>query len=195
MVGSKFRLVKESRMTRHLDKAPREQLKAYALDQKLAVICSFVATLVVTKTRKAVEAKFFVVEGSRIPLISYQTASKLNLVKVGIDKEDLISHDCFSIFRTTLPPQTEEGEYEDEVEFPKIPDFHATFRVLAEERMPSKQVIRYRIPKALEKSENERITKMLQRRCSRATSFHGYLRWWQFLKGNEIIVWWSTSGL
>lgn len=84
------------------------------------------------------------VHGTDSPLISYQTAREFNLVRIGLlEVEQLCNIECTAA---------------DIKEFPKIPMEALKFRV--NQSIPTKQIIRYNIPKAFEEATNMRLRKM-----------------------------------
>lgn len=126
--------------------SPEETLKGYANDKPLSVECSFSAYIGVKGSGQPMQlAKFFVVHGTDLPLLSYQTARKLNLVKIGFIKE-ITEH--LNMVKPNEAPQ----------EFPKIPIEGVKFRV--NESVTPKQIIRYNIPKAFEAATIKRLQEM-----------------------------------
>lgn len=63
---------------------PEEVLKSYANSRPLEVECSFRAFIGVTNGgQPALLAKFFVVRGTQLSLLGYETAYQLNLIRIG----------------------------------------------------------------------------------------------------------------
>lgn len=63
---------------------PEEVLKGYANSRSLDVDCSFSAFVRVTNGgQPAMLAKFFVVRGTKLSLLGYETAYNLNLIRIG----------------------------------------------------------------------------------------------------------------
>lgn len=130
-----------------LELQPKESLKAFASNNDLKVICSFSCFIGIRKSKQAPKlAKFFVVSGSKVSLLSYQTAIELNLIRIGIQAMD--ESQVFNVNK-------EETKL---AKFPKIPIEGVKFRV--NKQIVPKQIIRYNIPKAFEQSVNERLNKM-----------------------------------
>ncbi|XP_058827794.1 uncharacterized protein LOC131687716 [Topomyia yanbarensis] len=136
-----------------------EILLSYANQQPLEVECSFKAFIGVN-SRPLHLAKFFVVKGARLSLLSYDTAFKMNLIRIGgqdatpeyrrrTDANEII---C-SISDTRLEPKMLDIEVTEPLEFPKMPIAPLKFKV--DDSVSAKQIIRYNIPKAFESAINE----------------------------------------
>lgn len=121
---------------------PEETLKAYASNVPLQVLCSFDAF--VETIQNSIFSKFFVVNGSTISLMGYQTSVQLGLLKIGIEASSLNITD-YSLNNIVS-------------EFPKIPLEPMKFRV--KENIVTKQIIRFNISIAFENETNERLGKM-----------------------------------
>lgn len=68
---------------------PEEVLSGYANPNSLDVVCSFRAYIGVKNSDQPLElAKFFVVNGTSLSLLGYETSSKLNLIRIGIQTRD-----------------------------------------------------------------------------------------------------------
>lgn len=132
---------------------PKETLKGYANEVPLNVNCSFTARVELCGNRQRSQiAKFFVVEGTELPLLSYETASSLSIIKIGLlDAQPLE----YSLCSLELEGETQEQE------FPKIPMEGARIRV--KEEVAPRQIIRYNMPKAFEKAALERLEQMERR--------------------------------
>lgn len=131
----------------NLELQPKERLKGFASRSSLEVICSFSCYVGIIKSRRTPKfAKFFVVHGSTICLMSYETAKELKLINIGISSEDAKNIQVLTVSEKV------------QKEFPRIPIEGVRFRV-NKDAVP-KQIIRYNIPKAFETSVNERLKSM-----------------------------------
>lgn len=129
---------------------PEEVLKSYANLSPLEVECSFKAFIGVTHSvQSELLAKFFVVKGTQLSLLGYETAYELSLIRIGRDlgRESFIN----SISLDKIVARVD-------VEFPKIPNAGVRFRI--DESIIPKQIIRYSIPKAFQTAANERLRSM-----------------------------------
>ncbi|XP_055639739.1 uncharacterized protein LOC129777483 isoform X1 [Toxorhynchites rutilus septentrionalis] len=148
---------------------PEEVLRSYANQQPLEVACSFKAYIAVNN-RPLQLAKFFVVKGTNLSLLSYETASNLNLIRIGLqvppitDSGTRFNEVLYSLSDTRLDPRmldiTVARENEPQ-EFPKIPIAAVKFKV--DDAVSPKQIIRYNIPKAFESATNEKLRRMERR--------------------------------
>lgn len=131
---------------KEINEVPKEQLTSYGNENVLKVICSFMATVSLDNTECSMNysayAKFFVVKGTELSLLSYHTACDLKVLRVGLAKFDI-------------------NLASSENEFPKIPMEPVMIRIRPE--VPSRQIIRYNIPKAFEKAAVERLCLMEKR--------------------------------
>lgn len=124
-------------------------LKGYANSTALEVECSFSAFVGVENSGEPLQlVKFFVINGTEIPLLSFETSVKLNLLRIGLGSADSKAINFIEADHKTKPV----------AEFPKIPIEGVRFRVNPD-AIP-KQIIRYNIPKAFEIATNERLRKM-----------------------------------
>lgn len=161
---------------------PEEVLKSYANNCPLEVICSFRAYVsVADSSGQALLATFFVVKGTQLSLLGYDTAHDLNLIQIGRDLVNkryglvelmiiflsralhaLINSGvfCFSHDRPINAIVLDETTTLDKIgrEFPKIPISGVRFRI--DESITPKQIVRYNIPKAFEVATNERLRHM-----------------------------------
>lgn len=65
---------------------PEEILKSYANHNPLEVECSFCAYVgVLNSVQPTHKAKFFVVKGTQLSLLGYESAVSLNLIRIGHD--------------------------------------------------------------------------------------------------------------
>lgn len=131
---------------------PNEVLKAYAHQRPLEVECSFRAYVVVANRRKPLQlANFFVVRGTKLSLLGFDTSQKLDLIRVGPSKtEDRIDYDRDS--QTIFSLMTEARE------FPKVRSDPIKFKI--DDSVTPKQIIRYSIPKAFENATSDRLRTM-----------------------------------
>lgn len=68
---------------------PEEVLSGYANPNSLDVECSFRAYIGVKNSDQPMQlAKFFVVNGTNLSLLGYDTSSRLNLIRIGIQTTD-----------------------------------------------------------------------------------------------------------
>lgn len=106
------------------------------------VLCTFSAYAGVKgRLDKKILSKFFVIKGTELALLGYQTSCDSNILRVG-------------------PPGTVNWtesvtQAKADYIFPKVPIDGIKFRV--NEEMPAKQIIRYNIPKAFESTTNARL--------------------------------------
>lgn len=133
---------------------PEEVLNSYANLKPLQLECSFMAMITVQARQKPVLAKFFVVDGTQLSLLSYQTSKQLHLVKIGM-AADAAGQINYATLGDSTDTHAIRGE---ESEFPKIPIEGVRFRI--DESVNQRQIIRYNIPKAFEDSVNERLLAM-----------------------------------
>lgn len=147
---------------------PEEILRSYANQHPLQVECSFTAYIGVNGQPLQL-AKFFVVEGTDLSLLSYETAKKLNLVHIGL-RNIMGAHATgfdkivCSITDTRLEPKMLDvatAHKNEPQAFPKLPIAAVKFKV--DESVAPKQIIRYSIPKAFESATNERLRLMEER--------------------------------
>lgn len=125
---------------------PKEVLTGYANKKPMDVLCTFKAYVEVSVYReKRSLAKFFVIKGTNLSLLGYDTACELMILSIG---------PMGSINWTELS-----GENVTRREFPKVPIESIKFRVNRE--ILPKQIIRYNIPKAFERWTNQRLQVML----------------------------------
>lgn len=127
---------------------PKEVLTGYANKKPMDVLCTFMAHVeVVGYRRKRSLSKFFVIKGTSLSLPGYDTACELMILSIGpmgsINWADL------------------NGEEVIRREFPKVPIEGIKFRVNND--ISPKQIIRYNIPKAFERSTNQRLQVMLEK--------------------------------
>ena len=129
---------------------PEEILKAYGQENSLDVECSFWAYIGIPNREKLQSAKFFVVKGTQLALLGFETSQKLDLVRVGLPLK--IGEGCYrqkyEAFRLTAETR----------EFPKVRSDPIKFRI--DESVTPSQIIRYNIPKAFENATNERLRTM-----------------------------------
>lgn len=126
---------------------PEEVLQSYANQQPLDVKCSFMAYVGVVGGMKSMQiAKFFVISGTQLSLLGYDTASKLNLLRIG-------PHETIN---SVLVDEKSEVSFPSA--FPKIPLNAVKFKV--NDSVTPKQIIRYNIPKAFESETNQRLKAM-----------------------------------
>src|SRR5690349_7709268 len=132
---------KSNDQLKEINEAPLERLTSYASETSLNILCSFKAIVKLDgREDREAEAKFFVVKGTELALLSYHTSCELKVLRVGLD---------------TL------NQVENEKEFPKIPIEPAKIRIKSE--VPSRQIIRYNIPKAFERQAIDRLNQMEKR--------------------------------
>lgn len=125
---------------------PKENLKAYACDKPLDVICSFDAFISSRNSMQSqIFSKFFVVKGTTLSLLGYQTATKLGLLRIG--NGDANIHSVCSVSSAAIHK-----------EFPKVPMEGMKFRI--DKNVTPKQIIRYNIPIAFEQETNTRLREM-----------------------------------
>lgn len=91
-------------------------------------------------------AKFFVIKGTQLSLLGYDTACKLDLLRIGpFETVNYLKLD-------EMPSSTQLTE------FPKIPMDAVKFKV--DDSVIPKQIVRYNIPKAFESATNQRLRDM-----------------------------------
>ena len=137
--------------------SPEQVLKGYACEKPLELECSFKAYISLYNIKgPIILAKFFVVRGTNVPLLSYKTAMDLKLInfRTGTYSTQTLCTDCHLSIRAVGM----RNEVESFKEFPKIPIEPVKFAINHE--IPAKQIIRYCIPKAFEKRVNERLFQM-----------------------------------
>ena len=126
---------------------PEEVIQSYASHQPLDIECSFRAYVGVAGDTKPMRlAKFFVIKGTRLSLLGYDTARELNLIRIGPSE---------TVNSLNLSENTTHS-----MAFPKIPMSALRFRV--DDSVSPKQIIRYNIPKAFEPTTNMRLRTMEQ---------------------------------
>lgn len=132
---------------------PLEVLKGYANTKPIEVRCSFDAFVRSTDSKSSdIFSKFFVVSGTNLCLLGYETATKLNLLR---------------IFKESMEPvdvhYSNSVNIQETVEiFPKIPIQGIKFRT-NKDVLPKHyyiKIIRYNIPIAFEQDTNCRLKKM-----------------------------------
>lgn len=127
---------------------PKESLKAYAFEKPLDVFCSFDATLSTGNSKESQTfTKFFVVKGTTLSLLGYQTAMKLGILRLG-HVEHNRNYVCSISGKERIA----------RAEFPKIPLEGMKFRV--DKNITPKERIRYNIPIAFEQETNARLQEM-----------------------------------
>lgn len=145
-----WEIMKHSANVSKINEYPREKLTAYASKSTLELECAFEADLYVSgSTQTAKGTKFYVVKGTEVALIGYPTAKALNLLQLGIAQQDAV---C-TIFKTL-----EEINAQNQGKFPKIPN--VSVKIQTDDSVAQKQIIRYRIPKAMEKEATKRLDAM-----------------------------------
>lgn len=129
---------------------PLETLKGYGSDKPINVQCSFDAYLKIPRSwQSPLLTKFFVVKGTSLSLLGYQTAIDLKLLRIGNNESNKDDEQVKWIERRVNSiTQT----------FPKVPIDGIKFRV--NEDVTPKQIIRYNIPIAFEEDVNKRLHKM-----------------------------------
>ena len=127
---------------------PKVALSSYANDKPMDVLCSF-STFVAVKGKldKKMRAKFFVIKGTDLSLLGFQTSCALGVLKVGLQAS----------VNFIEPVLRQKADYI----FPKIPVDAIKFRINKD--VPPKQIIRYNIPQAFESTTNERLDAMQQK--------------------------------
>lgn len=147
---------------------PEEILRSYGNRNPLDVECSFQAYVGVTdEDQPAHLARFFVVRGTHLSLLGYETARRLNLLRIGYVRRNE-SWVNFTEVNNIASGARDKGDSGHGVpksgnspavkEFPKIPLGGVRFKV--DESVTPKQIIRYNIPKAFEGATNERLRAM-----------------------------------
>lgn len=137
---------------------PKNVLKGYACNEPLELECSFRAFICLpNKTTPSKLAKFFVVRGTNIPLLSYSTAVDLKLLNIKGDTYDRQGI-CPTCDLRINVLRLDNKLIESNEKFPKVPMEPVKFRI--DEAVVPKQIIRYNIPKAFERHVNERLQKM-----------------------------------
>lgn len=130
---------------------PEEILKSYANQRPLDVECSFKAHVGVRDFGKPkILSKFFVVNGTGLSLLGFQTSQRLGLIHIGPS--------CGLNEYVNRVTTEEEPAVTSAKEFPKIAIDPVNFKING--NVVSKQSIRYNIPKAFENSVNERLARM-----------------------------------
>lgn len=130
---------------------PEEILKSYANQRPLDVECSFKAHVGVRDFGKPkILSKFFVVNGTGLSLLGFQTSQRLGLIRIGPS--------CGLNEYVNRVTTEEESAVTSAKEFPKIAIDPVNFKING--NVVSKQSIRYNIPKAFENSVNERLARM-----------------------------------
>lgn len=119
---------------------PQLRAQAYASESELKLVCSFEAIIEICKTERKTRAKFFVVRGANINLLSYETSTELGVLKVGLEINQV---------------EALSGE------FPKIPMEPIKIRI--DESIAPKRITRVNLPKAYEKRAEERLEAMERR--------------------------------
>lgn len=145
-----------------LELKPKEVLKGYANDCPLQLHCSFKTFIKVEDSERPAELnKFFVVKGTELPLLSYQTAMDLKLLRIGLKespKGEVLNLSCNTHGSSEEANQRRVMGNITPTEFPKVPIEPVKFKI--DDTVSPKQIIRYNVPKAFEKSINERLNKM-----------------------------------
>lgn len=102
---------------------PNEKLKGYGSDKPIDVQCVFDAFLKIKYyNRSPISTKFFVVKGTNLSLVGYQTAIDLKLLRIGNENPD--------ICRLDRKPEINMKHISNDVnDFPKIPIEGMKFRV------------------------------------------------------------------
>lgn len=127
---------------------PEDIIKSYANEKPMDVLCSFMAHIGVKGwMTKIVMAKFFVIRGTKLSLLSYETSCELNILHIG------------PIGTINWTDAIEERDVKQE--FPKVPIEGIKFRVNKD--IPLKQIIRYNIPRAFETDTNARLQSMQEK--------------------------------
>lgn len=131
---------------------PEEVLKAYAQQGSLEVECSFRAYIGVANHSASLHlAKFFVVKGTQLSLLGFETSQNLNLIRFGPPKTDEDSEKIQG-------PQAIFNLRTETKEFPKVRTDPIKFKI--DESVSPMQIIRYNIPKAFENATSERLRAM-----------------------------------
>lgn len=138
---------------------PEEVLNSYANQQPLEVECSFKAHIGVARHPRIL-AKFFVVKGTKLSLMSYDTARSLDLITI---RQPTREDSTVETVNSVASSSRKRGPLETrkEKEFPKVRSGPVKFRV--DESVVPRQIIRYNIPKAFEPATNERLRSMEER--------------------------------
>lgn len=140
---------------------PEEMLNSYASRQPLEVECSFRAHIGVARQPRIL-AKFFVVKGTSLSLLSYETAHSLKLITIRQPSpEDSAVATVFSVSTSNHKREIESEDNKGKEEFPKVRIGPVKFRI--DESVVPKQIIRYNIPKAFEPATNDRLRSMEER--------------------------------
>lgn len=131
---------------------PEEVLSSYANRQPLEVECSFKAHIGVARQPRIL-TKFFVVKGTNLSLLSYETARRLNLIRIGQSSlQNPVVENINSVSSCYRLRDAEITENRSEGEFPKVKIGPVKFRI--DESVVPKQIIRCNIPKAFEPATN-----------------------------------------
>ncbi|XP_058125134.1 uncharacterized protein K02A2.6-like [Anopheles ziemanni] len=134
---------------------PEEVLKGYANQKPLDVVCSFSAYIAVEGIEKnMVLAKFFVVEGTKLSLLGYQTSHKLDLIHIGHPNQR-------GGYIHTVDSSVPAPGLMSDNEFPKLPLGGVRFKL--DKTIIPRQIIRYNVPKAFEDAINKRLAEMEQK--------------------------------
>jgi len=143
---------------------PEEILKGYATHRPLEVICSFRAYVGVKDAGQDRQlAKFFVVNGTEISLLGFQTASQLKLLRIGLGllKKEINCAELVGRKTSIDNSESGPGAADQWVKFPKIGGEPVKFRI--DTSVIPKRIIRYNVPIAFEKAVNERLEDMERR--------------------------------
>lgn len=120
-----------------------DELRAYAVSSPLDIICTFKADVTVCgREKNTAVAKFYVISGASLSLLSYDTSLQLNLLRVGL---------VASVERSAKVQKPEL--------FPRIPIPPIKIRVSTD--VHPVQTCRYNIPLALEEGVRAKIREML----------------------------------
>lgn len=132
---------------------PEENLKAYAQHRSLEVECSFRAYIGVANRDGPLQlAKFFVVRGTQLSLLGFNTSQSMDLIRVGLPKDYAVNNGFAEKLQAISCLMTETRE------FPKVRFDPIKFKI--DETVTPRQIIRYNIPKAFEKATNDRLRAM-----------------------------------
>ena len=132
---------------------PKENLKGYASNRPLDVICSFKAFIGVQNSKLRQLAKFFVLNGTEVSLLGFHTAVQLKLLRIGL--EDNLGKNLEEVYWAGIEANGEkyrksnqdwnmstvdEGYTNRSDEFPKVQGEPVKFRV--DSSVIPKQIIR-----------------------------------------------------
>lgn len=129
---------------------PQEVLRSYAKQSPLEVECSFRAYVGVRGNSRPLQlAKFFVVRGTELSLLGFETSQKLGLIRLGPTSNAVLD---------PLGGDAVCSVQAGSSEFPKVKLAPVKFKV--DDTVTPRQIIRYNIPKAFENATNERLRTM-----------------------------------